>query len=104
MKRSQSSGEHRSPLESTLKLHGIEWAYFTHHGHLALGYQKFAICYEPSLKQYVIKESGEIIFSDIKMSRCLDMAPEIIFDYFSSQYGTISEIHSERQNQASSAA
>lgn len=79
------SGELRAPLEATLKLHGIEWAYFTHEGQLALGYQKFAIHWEPALKQYVFKESGEVVFSDVEMAKCLDMAPGIIFDSFASQ-------------------
>lgn len=77
--RKRPSGESR-PLNATLKLHGIEWAYFDHDGRLALGCGRFAIHFDSSLKTYVLKESGEVLFSDVSMSKLLDLAPEIIFD------------------------
>lgn len=78
-------GFFKSPQDLVLKQHNIEWSYFTHEGQLAFGFQKFAIHWEPSLKLYVIKVSGEIVYSDIEMARCLDMAPSIIFDNCANQ-------------------
>ena len=71
--------------ESILKLHGIEWHYTTHHGNLALGYQLFVICYEPEFKTYVLKKQGEILFGHVEMAKCLDVAANVIFDYFAKQ-------------------
>lgn len=84
MSGARSSGTY-SKVPSILKLHGIEWAYSDHEGRLALGYYKFAIVYNPADKLYHLKESGKSLFSDPDMSKCLDAAPEFIFDYFADQ-------------------
>lgn len=71
--------------KSTLKHHGIEWAYFSLNGHLALGYHKHAIHFNPQDRMYHLKESGQTIFSDPDMAKCLDQAPNYIFEYHSNQ-------------------
>lgn len=85
MRKFRSPSEFGAPLAATLSLHGIEWAYFTHEGQLALGFQKFAIHWEPSLKQYVFKISGEVIFSDVELAKCLDMIPAILVESISNE-------------------